>query len=462
VVSGPTCNENENDASVGFDCHNGYKSKKRSGKCNADEHLCRFDEITQAYNAGWRDWSWRRFAEPTAMIATLPVKCFTVNTLEYNSNSWGSVRLYFADTVTGAVHASVTHAGGSPMTQSVCLPATGYNVFLCGGSYSTDSSYRKFTSFTDLDLSGNIQYRVNMYGGAVGSWSADWATAGFSVWSQYAGDVGNIDSTGDSALNSVLRTVRWSWYPNPVDITMAVNYNYYYKLTLLMSENCCSRGYDIYINDQLVQASFAPYQIAGTRSSAFARFTYKYVSTSSTLKVRLIGSGNYPDNNPQINGVVLERYGPAEMQWYISGVNSWTNGGEVDCSNVSPVYMDLNNDLVGSRCPNASFPCPATSSLIETPLASPSRFDNNPNQLGALCCKNDCSGAKYCDGFNCFACPSCPAGQFRQGCMGTAQGSCVSCSSQNCKSGQTFVSSKCIGSNNGCVDSSCAATGCPN
>ena len=46
--------------------------------------------------------------------------------------SWGSAKLYFADTGTNYVHATITHSGGSEKSQVVCLPEAEYRIVLCG------------------------------------------------------------------------------------------------------------------------------------------------------------------------------------------------------------------------------------------------------------------------------------------------------------------------------------------
>ena len=74
------------------------------------------------------------------------------------------------------------------------------------------------------------------------------------------------DSVDDSALEEVLRSVRWSTSPAPVVVSVAVEENVVYRLQLIFFERCCARGFDITVNGELILAEYSPYMDQGGTS----------------------------------------------------------------------------------------------------------------------------------------------------------------------------------------------------
>ena len=122
-------------------------------------------------------------------------------------------------------------------------------------------------------------------------------TAGVAVTAENIipdwGEVALGDSADDDALETVLRSIRWSSSPNPVIVTMAVEQNVEYRLQLLFHEQCCSRGFDISANGVQIVDEYSPQRdqggtSGGGRPGAFVN--YDFTASSATLELTLQGS----------------------------------------------------------------------------------------------------------------------------------------------------------------------------
>ena len=107
------------------------------------------------------------------------------------------------------------------------------------------------------------------------------------------GEVALGDSADDDALETVLRSIRWSSSPAPVVVTMAVQPNVEYRLQLLFHEQCCSRGFDISANGEQIVDEYSPQRdqggtSGGGRPGAFVN--YDFTASSATLELTLQGS----------------------------------------------------------------------------------------------------------------------------------------------------------------------------
>ena len=104
------------------------------------------------------------------------------------------------------------------------------------------------------------------------------------------GEVALGDSTDDDALETVLRSIRWSSSPAPVVVTMAVQPNVEYRLQLLFHEQCCSRGFDIFVGGAAIVEAYSPQVEQGGVSEAGrpgALVTYSFAAQSAQLAVEL-------------------------------------------------------------------------------------------------------------------------------------------------------------------------------
>lgn len=353
AVGGPTCPEDESNMAVGFSCHNNFKSKKRSGKCGANERLCLPSEVAIATKAGSNNPWWFHFSQPDKLISPQPVKCFTAFSDHAKGASWGSAKVYIVDPETRHVHATFSHTAGGSQAQKICLPARTYQMYLCDeyASYPETHSWDRITWYNQIDISGNMQYVINIGGGSWNEWRADWEVPGFSVWAQYWHDWGKAASLGYGPVEYMFRVLRWSGYPNGVHVTANVDKGQYYKMQLLFMEGCCNRGFDIFVNDVRVMADFAPYSVAGSTNIGYARYTRTFVAPSGTLTVVLRSRGNYPDNNPILSGFTLERIGLGQAKFHVPNVLDWTVGKSMYCNEATPYTLNLQDPNIGVSCP---------------------------------------------------------------------------------------------------------------
>jgi len=170
-----------------------------------------------------------------------------------------------------------------------------------------------------LDFSGNFEYAVNVRGnggGVVGDavFTND-SASGVSISAQnnilnwHGTNYGSTDN--DNALEYVMQSIRWSGRGTDV-VTVALDnltVGDDYSLQLLFAESCCIRGFDVFVEDELLVDDFSAYSLQGSRNNtslgAFIRFDF--VATDSTLNIAMGGSAPaYNDNNPILNGLTLE------------------------------------------------------------------------------------------------------------------------------------------------------------
>ena len=174
-----------------------------------------------------------------------------------------------------------------------------------------------------LDFSGDIVYAVDIRGpGGVtigdAHFTDDSTTVGVTVTAENEilawGDAIEFgDSGADDALESLMHSIRWSSQPNPITVTLAnLEAGTEYRLQLLFHEQCCERGFDVFIGGQLVVDEYSPQRDQGGLSSGGrpgAAINYDFVAgDAGALTVTLDGSGStFPDTNPILNALTLER-----------------------------------------------------------------------------------------------------------------------------------------------------------
>ena len=174
-----------------------------------------------------------------------------------------------------------------------------------------------------LDFSGDIVYAVDIRGpGGVtigdAHFTDDSTTVGVTVTAEDEilawGDAIEFgDSGADDALESLMHSIRFSSQPNPITVTLAnLEAGTEYRLQLLFHEQCCERGFDVFIGGQLVVDEYSPQRDQGGLRSGGrpgAAINYDFVAgDAGALTVTLDGSGStFPDTNPILNALTLER-----------------------------------------------------------------------------------------------------------------------------------------------------------
>ena len=116
------------------------------------------------------------------------------------------------------------------------------------------------------------------------------------------------ESDNDFELAEVMRSIRWN-VPPGLEIDVDVVEGEQYKLQLLFAENCCDRGFDIEIEDEVAVDNFnvqlLQEGIANGEQAVF--YTHTFTAGDNTLNILLGGeNGAAPDNNPILNGFTLE------------------------------------------------------------------------------------------------------------------------------------------------------------
>ena len=215
-----------------------------------------------------------------------------------------------------------------------------------------------FASASELDFSGDFPYAINV-GGPGGFSVGDAAfteetpavsTDGVTFFAQNHipawengvpafGEDGNSD---DEGLRTVFESIRWSGFPNDVtaDFSNIVPGDRY-KVQMFFNEECCDRGWAIYVNDVLVQDDFNPRQILGGVESddMGVFFSIEFNPGSDVISVRLDDPTTaFADRNPILNGITVEKVGGAPtllLDFAGDGPNS---------SGVSPApWISINN-----------------------------------------------------------------------------------------------------------------------
>jgi hypothetical protein len=78
---------------------------------------------------------------------------------------------------------------------------------------------------------------------------------------------------------------------------------------LLFAESCCSRGFDIFAEGNLIVDNFNVPGVQGGINNTLqgALVTHTFIAGDTTLNLSLSGAaGGFPDNNPILNGLTVE------------------------------------------------------------------------------------------------------------------------------------------------------------
>ena len=93
-------------------------------------------------------------------------------------------------------------------------------------------------------------------------------------------------------------------------------------MQMLFQERCCTRGFDVMVDGRMVVKDFSPMReqggvmAQGSGAGAGAFVAYEFFCQSSQMRISLSGAQTdpgYPDHNPILSGLTLERNPGARM-----------------------------------------------------------------------------------------------------------------------------------------------------
>jgi hypothetical protein len=175
-----------------------------------------------------------------------------------------------------------------------------------------------------LDLQGSFAHAINVGGpgdvtvaDVVFSDGSEEGMAGGSSHGATITDANEIaewnepeygDSANDDALETVIRSIRWSEPPG-VEVDLQVSAGQPYKLQLLFAEQCCDRGFDIYVEDEMSVDNFNVQVTQGgiNNPALGVVFTQEITPADDILNIVLRGPNERAaDNNAILTGLTLE------------------------------------------------------------------------------------------------------------------------------------------------------------
>ena len=223
----------------------------------------------------------------------------------------------------------------------------------------------KLESLASLDLEGNILHAVNIGGPDATVLDArfladDPMPEGIS-WSaqNHIAEWLNRNELGDGDdadnLETVLHSIRWSGRPEFVLLDMSTPVPGQYKLQLLFSEKCCDRGYDIFIEDELIVDDYSAdvIQESNRDGTVSAFFTYTFNSKDEMLNIKLGGPDSaFADGNAILSGATLELIqegsdGPPPRPFDLAAYWDFNVGG-VPVDSVQGITGELEGDAAVS------------------------------------------------------------------------------------------------------------------
>jgi hypothetical protein len=180
-----------------------------------------------------------------------------------------------------------------------------------------------------LDLDGNFIYALSMGADPTSSFQVRGATfqglidaevpgatlvAGNTIANWYPINYG--DTPDDDNLEMATSSIRWSAAgaeQKTVDLTLEnLTVGAQYKLQLMFGEQCCNRGFDVFVDGKLIVKDFNPGVVQGgiNIGNQEALITHTFSATSPTVLIKLDGttaSADYNDHNAIFNALTVER-----------------------------------------------------------------------------------------------------------------------------------------------------------
>ncbi|PAY21344.1 hypothetical protein CKO51_01835 [Rhodopirellula sp. SM50] len=243
-----------------------------------------------------------------------------------------------------------------------------------------------------LDLNGDFVYAVNMRGPATTVRGVNFTTdavtgIGYSATNEILNwqtpDYGT--TTDDNNLESIMQSIRWSSTPEPLTVDLAnLVPGQRYKLQLLFHEDNPNRGFDIFVEGDLIADDFT----AGfTPPEHGAVVAYNFIATDEGLNIELNGQPTlFADKNPVLQGLTLEHidsqilFDPiptlsrlTELQTLTLPVAGLSPAGQnLVGSEGTPINLTANNSGVWTvRDPDSATVATGTGTLISfTPSAT--------------------------------------------------------------------------------------------
>lgn len=185
-----------------------------------------------------------------------------------------------------------------------------------------------------LDLDGDFIYALAF--GADPSWSAPVGDATFrgvistevpgvtvvagntaAGWWNAVDFEGFGDTANDDNLEQATRSIRWSAAPNAVTVTLEqIQVGASYKLQLLFGEQCCNRGFDVFIDGGLIVKDYNPGDQQGGIGLGYQGAVITHTLTATSLSIQIVLNGadaslDFADRNAIINALTLEKTGEA-------------------------------------------------------------------------------------------------------------------------------------------------------
>lgn len=199
-----------------------------------------------------------------------------------------------------------------------------------------NGSVTTFTTAEDLDFTGDFIYGINVGGPdtndfgdplvigdveLVAGTNADEPDLNFDgvtmtvaneipAWFSAAATEFGEGTDDDFNLGFALQSIRWNTPPG-IDVTLAVEEGESYKIQALMGEACCDRGFDVFLEDELMVDNLIVQELQNNGindgTSAVA-FTHEFIAGDDEVNFSLGGSVfGTPDNNPILHVLTLEK-----------------------------------------------------------------------------------------------------------------------------------------------------------
>jgi len=127
------------------------------------------------------------------------------------------------------------------------------------------------------------------------------------------------DTTNDDNLEIATRSIRHVGSAAPGNVTLTgLKPGGAYKVQMLFLEQCCTRGFDVFVNGDQIVNEFAPYVVHGgiNNPRMGAVVAYSFITSSDTLLLTVNGAGTttpaYTDHNAILSAVTLEEVAEAK------------------------------------------------------------------------------------------------------------------------------------------------------
>ncbi|HNQ88277.1 MAG TPA: hypothetical protein PKM73_06665 [Verrucomicrobiota bacterium] len=126
------------------------------------------------------------------------------------------------------------------------------------------------------------------------------------------------DTLNDDTLEVAMRSIRHVGSASPGHVTLTgLKPGGAYKVQMLFLEQCCTRGFDVFVNGNRILDEFAPYVIHGgiNNQRSGAVIAYSFITSSDTLVLTVSGADTttpaYTDHNAILSAVTLEEVAEA-------------------------------------------------------------------------------------------------------------------------------------------------------